>query len=141
MDPFVQAAANVGSDFAAFMAFNEPVTVAQIDPDTGAATIVARGVPALKRVRRRAAGSAGGELPRDECRFTFAITASGPSGPSGMSGPCGPCGPSGPGGPGFAWLLKARDQITDADGYTWDVQSVETIAQGNLVRAITTIRR
>jgi hypothetical protein len=123
-DPFVQALASVASDFAGAMVWAEPVTVAQIDPDTDTDTTAAgvtlgsaTGVPALKRVRRRrplAVG--GGELGRDECRFTFAAAA-------------------------VSWVPKARDQITDAEGVTWQVSAVETIAGGNLISVDVVIKR
>jgi hypothetical protein len=118
MDPFQQAAAEIGTDFEAYLALAAGVTVAQVDPDTGAATATVANVPALKRSRRRQPFevAAGGELGDDECRFVFRLGA-------------------------LARTPKARDRVTDADGLVWVVERVALLAFDQLVAVDVTLER
>ncbi len=124
MDPFVQASGEIGADFANFVPLTALVTVTQIDPDTdtnttaaGVALGSAANVPALKRSRRRQPFGVGtGELGRDTCRFVFAASA-------------------------VSWVLKARDQIADADGNVWVIDRAELIAFNQLAACDVTIKR
>jgi hypothetical protein len=84
------------------------VTVRQIDNDSGGTTAAAAGVPALKRARKREAGAIqGGEIGFDTCRFLLLASAVG-------------------------FLPADDDQITDADGVVWTMDSVEAICFGKL---------
>ena len=95
----------IGADFDELCAGQKPVTVEQVDADTGAARTTVEGVAALKRARKRADGDT---VPSDTCRFVLRAGALG-------------------------WTPAARDRITDYDGVIWDVESAELIGFGALV--------
>jgi hypothetical protein len=125
VDPWQQSIAGIETDFATLMgSFTQLVTVTQIDPDTDTNTTAAgvtlgsaANVSALQRVRgRKPLNVSGGELGRDECRFVFAVSA-------------------------IEWTPKARDQITDAAGIVWQIESVQLIAFGNLVACDVVVKR
>jgi hypothetical protein len=110
-DPFAEAFANIGADFSEFMAgaAAAAVTVRQINPDDGGTIATATNVTALKRSRRRQpfGVASGAELGSDQCRFILRASEVG-------------------------FLVKARDEILDADGVTWHIQSVSAIAFNQL---------
>lgn len=79
------------------------VTVAQVDPDTGAAGTTAANVPALKRKNTKAVFGVGGGGEASATVTGFRLWAS-----------------------YLSFAPKARDLITDADGVGWDVGDVST---------------
>jgi hypothetical protein len=117
VDPFAEAFENVGADFSAFMAGAATVTVRQINPDDGTATATAPNVTALKRSRRRQPfGVSGGELSSDQCRFILRASEVG-------------------------FLVKARDEIVDAEGVSWHVESANAIAFNQLYACDVVLKR
>lgn len=108
-DPVADAFALIGADFEAYMP-TVNITVANINPDTGAAMTTVTDVPAMKRVRRRQPFGVGdgGELGEDKSRFVFRRSR-------------------------VSWTVTTRDQITDGDGIVWSIESVEMIAFNELV--------
>lgn len=115
-DPVADAFANIGADFEAYMPTTS-VTVRQINPDTGATIATAANVAAMKRSRRRQPfGVAGGELGSDQCRFILRASEVG-------------------------FLVKARDEILDADGVTWHVESASAIAFHQLFACDVVLKR
>lgn len=108
----------IGADFLAFMADLADVTFRVIDPDTGATLETVTGVPALKRARSLGTVRAGdgSGVPGDRCRFVLALESLDDD---------------------RALMPKARDQIVEAGGATWDVSygesAVQVIGSGQLV--------
>lgn len=93
-DPFDSI--DVGQDFEDFAVGLRPVTVSQIDPDTGDALVTVADVPAEQLIRNRQSGGGTTEVASDTNRFFFRADR-------------------------LNFTPKARDQITDADGFVWAV--------------------
>lgn len=117
MDPFAEAFDQIGADFEELMP-TVNVTVRQIDPDSQNTTTTAASVPALKRSRRRQpfAVSGNGEVGGDQCRFVFKVGR-------------------------VSWVLKARDEIEEADGTVWKIDSVQLLAFNQLAGCDVTRKR
>lgn len=117
VDPWATAFGALGPDFEALMApLLAPVTVSQIDPDTGAATATDT-VAALDRTRLREAFAAGGgELGDDTSRFVFRSEL-------------------------LPWTPKARDQIAEADGTVWVATAVNFLGFSQLTAVDAVIKR
>lgn len=119
------AGIDFGADFENYAQGLLPVTVTQIDPDTGTNTTeageqleCAEGVPAsaLKSQRKPAPAGDGGEVGDSTARFVFRRDQ-------------------------VPWELKARDQIKDYAGQVWWIESVDVDAFGALAHCECVIRR
>lgn len=114
-DPFDSI--DAGADFERWAVGLAPVTVAQIDPDTGAVGTSVENVPATKLPRtRQPFGASGGELGGDAARFVFRANLLG-------------------------FTVKPNDQITETDGTTWLVTSANLHAFDALCTADVAIQR
>lgn len=111
-DPFDDI--DPGQDFEDFAVGLAPVTVARVDPDTGAALETVGNVPATKLVRRR--GQGGEPVPSDTVDFVFRASQLG-------------------------FLPKPDDTITDAGGTVWVVQGAGLEGFDALCRATCVIKR
>lgn len=120
-DPFDDI--DPGEDFERYAVGLKPVTVKRVDPDSGDALDTVEEVPATKLIRRRSPFSAaGGELGGDTTEFVFRASRLADA-------------------DGTRWLPKPRDQIVDAAGLTWDIESAALEAFDTLCRAQAVIKR
>lgn len=111
MDLWDTALDGIADDFERYCPGLAPIAVNQIDPDGGSATASVQNVPALKRVRHRQPQRvSSGELGQDECRFVFRADR-------------------------LPFTLKAHDEILDANGLTWIIESVRLTGFGQLATA------
>ncbi len=95
---------DIAGDFEEFAVGLKPVTVRQIDPDSGDTITEVENVPATKLVRHRSPFAAGGgEVGGDTVRFVFRADR-------------------------LDFLPKARDEIETEAGEEWHVESAELIA-------------
>ena len=127
-DIFDEVLDGIGQDFEDNCAGLEPVTVNQVDPDSGAVLldanndpVTAADVPALKRVLRYGAVSlAGGEVGATASRFLMQLATVG-------------------------FLPKPRDSIVESDGTVWLIddspESVQVIAHGQMIAVNCTRQR
>ncbi len=111
MDPWQQSIAGIETDFATLMGSFTQLVTVTQIDPDTDTNTTAAGV-----TLGSAANVSGGELGRDECRFVFAVSA-------------------------IEWTPKARDQITDAAGIVWQIESVQLIAFGNLVACDVVVKR
>lgn len=99
-----------GQDFEDFAVGLKPVTVKQVDPGTAAASATVENVPATKLIRRRSPYSAGGgEVSGDTVEFVFRANR-------------------------LNFIPGARDQIVDAAGLVWVIESANLEAFDALCR-------
>lgn len=109
---------DIGEDFLAAAGGLANVTFRRINADTGATVSTVNNVPALKRVRSlgTVAAGEGGGVPGDRSRFVMALESLDAA---------------------RTLIPRARDQIVEADGATWDVadseSDVQVIGFGRLV--------
>lgn len=105
-----------GADFALLAVGQEPVTVRSVDPDTGAEVLATEPVPAVQcPLTRDNTGARGGEVGVTSCEWWLRADALG-------------------------FTLKPRDQVVQASGAAWSLDSVEEVA-GALVRCPATKTR
>lgn len=111
MDDDFPTAEEIADDFRDYAPATTAVTVEQLNPDNGTVLKTAENVTCLKRIHfRGTAGVESGSVPDERCRF-WLLSEEITDGTT-------------------EFTVKPQDRITDADGISWDVNSLELRALG-----------